>query len=151
MSTSRHRAATVVLGVVGVGALALTPLNAFGVSHARADQAVPVSMKEYAFASPLLKPAVFGKASVLKGGETTFTFKNVGKFAHDFTISSTSKGGTKFSSGTIAPGKSKTVTVTLKPGSYLAVCSQFNGFHIASGMIRAFSVGKINDKGTWVP
>ena len=151
MGTSRRRAATVALGVIGVGAVALAPLDAFGSSHTRAEQAVPVSLKEYAITSPLLKPAVFGKASALTGGQTTFTFKNAGKFPHDFTISSTSKGGTKFSSGTIAPGKTKTITVNLKPGSYLAVCAQFNGFHIASGMVRGFSVGKISDKGVWGP
>lgn len=146
----RRGAAAVSLGVLAVGAAMLGPLDAFGSSSARAEQTASVTLKEYAITSPLLKPAVFGKASPLAPGATTFTFTNKGKFPHDFTIGSTSPGGTKFKSGTIEPGKSKTITVTLKPGSYLAVCSQFNGFHIASGMIRAFSVGKISNKGQWV-
>ena len=35
-------------------------------------------------------------------------------------------------------------------GAYLAVCTQFNGFHYASGMVKAFTVGEINQKGKWV-
>ena len=151
MVASRRREVVAVgLGALGVGAAMLGPLDAFGSGSARAAQTASVTLKEYTITSPLLKPAVFGKESPLAAGQTTFTFTNKGKFPHDFTIGSTSPGGTKFKSGTIAPGKSKTITVTLKPGSYLAVCSQFNGFHIASGMIRGFSVGKINNKGQWV-
>src|SRR6266508_6214301 len=128
-------AATLTLAV----AVAL-PLAASGASdHRTGAQAVSVTLKEYKFVSTKLEKAVFGKRSILKPGSTTFTFTNAGEFPHDFTIVLASPGATKFSSGMVAPGESKTMTVDLKPGAYLAACTQFNGFHWASGMVRAFS------------
>jgi plastocyanin len=133
-----------------VGALAVIP----GVSAGSAGRAVAakqtakVTLKEYSISGPLLKPAVFGKASALKPGSTTFAFANTGKFAHNFTIVRTSAGATKFKSKTLQKGDSQTLTVNLKPGSYLAVCTVFNGFHEAAGMVKVFSVGKFNN-GKW--
>jgi len=113
------------------------------------QQRVSVKLSEYAILSSSLKPAVFGKASLLKPGQTTFTIKNTGKFPHNFTIIHTSPGGTKFKTSDIAPGKSVTLTVNLKPGSYIAACTVFNGFHTAAGMVKSFSVGTIDAKGNW--
>jgi len=115
------------------------------------EQTVSVTLKEYTFVSPQLRKPTFGKPSNLKAGPTTFTFKNAGKFSHDFTIAVATAGAPKFSSGMIKPGKSKTMTVNLKPGAYLALCMEFNGFHWASGMVKPFTVGQINQKGKWVP
>jgi uncharacterized cupredoxin-like copper-binding protein len=132
------------------GAVALVPTlsaGAAGRAHA-AQQTSSVTLKEFSIRGALLKPAVFGKASALKAGRTTFKFTNAGKFAHNFTIVRTSPGATKFHSATIAPGKSQTLTVNLKPGSYVAVCTLFNGFHQAAGMVKAFGVGKFNN-GKW--
>ena len=113
------------------------------------QQSVSVILREYAILSPSLKPAVFGKESPLKPGRTTFTIKNAGKFPHNFTIINTSPGGTKFKTPDIAPGKSAKLTVNLKPGSYIAICTVFNGFHAAAGMVKSFSVGTIDEKGNW--
>ena len=139
-----------VLAAALAGVVTLVPaVPAGSTGRARAaKQAVSVTLKEYSISAALLKPAVFGKASALKPGSTTFSFANKGKFAHNFTIVRTSAGATKFHSTTLAKGKSQKLTVNLKPGSYLAVCTLFNGFHEAAGMVKAFSVGTFNN-GKW--
>jgi uncharacterized cupredoxin-like copper-binding protein len=138
-------------GIVGgacVAGLALAlPLAA--PAAPRAGQDATVTMKDFRFDSSKLKPAQFGKESPLAPGQTTFTFKNTGKNPHNFVIIRTVQ-GTKFSGPTVEPGKSATLSVNLKPGSYVAICAVFNGFHAASGMVKAFSVGKIDEKGKWV-
>ena len=136
-----------VLGLVLAAAAALAvPLSAPG---GQGQPAVTVTLRDFSFASPALRPAVFGKPSPLKAGRTTFTIRNAGKNPHNFTIISTSPGGTRFKSPDVAPGKSATMTVNLKPGAYLAGCTIFNGFHIASGMVKGFSVGTIDQNGKW--
>lgn len=52
-----------------------------------------------------------------KAGKFTFEVKNAGKIPHDLAI----KGGPK--TELIQPGKSATLTVTLKPGKYHLYCS----------------------------
>src|SRR3954447_1167921 len=108
-----------VLAAALAGAVAIVPMSAGGAAGraTAAKQTAKVTLKEYSLSSTLLKPAVFGKASPLKAGRTTFTFRNTGKFAHNFTIVRTSPGATKFHSRSIAPGKSQTLAVNLKPGS----------------------------------
>jgi plastocyanin len=136
--------------VVAVGVAA--PLSALAAGGKARAQTASVKITDFKFASAQLKPAPFGKESILKPGPTTITFTNSGKFAHDFTIIRTSKGATKFTSGVIAVGKSKQMTVNLKPGAYLAACTQFNGEHFASGMVTVFTVGKIDGTtGAWGP
>ena len=115
------------------------------------QQNVAVQLREFAIKSAKLRPAAFGKASLLKPGQTTFTFRNVGQFAHNFVIARRSPGATRFRTRDIAAGKSATLRVNLKPGAYLAVCTVFNGLHYASGMVRPFSVGKQDQSGEWVP
>jgi len=139
-----------VLSVALAGAVAAVPMLSAGAAGrtSAAQQTAKVTLKEFSISGALLRPAVFGKASRLKAGTTTFTFKNAGKFAHNFTIVRRSAGATKFHSATIAPGKSQTLKVNLKPGSYLAVCTLFNGFHEAAGMVKAFSVGTFSN-GKW--
>jgi uncharacterized cupredoxin-like copper-binding protein len=139
-----------VLAAALAGAVAIVPMSSAGGAGraTAAQQTTKVTLKEFSISGTLLKPAVFGKASALKAGRTTFTFNNTGKFAHNFTIVRRSAGATKFHSATIAAGKSQTLSVSLKPGSYLAVCTLFNGFHEAAGMVKAFSVGKFTN-GKW--
>src|SRR3954451_22061384 len=139
-----------ILAAALAGAVAIVPTFAGGAAGraTAAKQTAKVTLKEFSLSGTLLKPAVFGKASPLKAGQTTFTFNNTGKFAHNFTVVRTSVGATRFRSKTIAPGKSQTLTVNLKPGSYVAVCTLFNGFHQAAGMVKAFSVGKFTN-GKW--
>jgi uncharacterized cupredoxin-like copper-binding protein len=143
------RRIVVVVAALAAAATTLPTLTAGAARRAtKADQTAAVTLKEFSISGKLLKPAVFGKASVLKPGKTKFTFKNAGKFAHNFTIVRTSPGATKFHSSTIAAGKSQTLSVNLKPGSYVAVCTLFNGFHQAAGMVKPFSVGTFNN-GKW--
>ena len=136
----------IVVAAALIGAVATVPMLSAGASGrtTQATQSAKVTLKEFSITGALLKPAAFGKASSLKAGKTTFTFKNAGKFGHNFTIIRTSKGAPKFHTATIAPGKSATLTVNLKPGSYVAECTLFNGFHAAAGMVKSFSVGKFN-------
>jgi plastocyanin len=138
------------LVAAALAAAVAVPFAASASHTQRAAQTVSVTMKEFMFVSPQLKKPTFGKHSNLEAGPTTFTFKNTGKFAHDFTIAWASPGATKFTSGMVQPGQSKTMTVNLKPGAYLAVCTQFNGFHLASGMTKTFTVGMLTSKGKWV-
>jgi len=144
----RKRVALTSILAVAVGVAVAVPLVAS--AGGRAAQTASVKLQEYAFVSSQLSKPVFGKPSKLAPGSTTFTFTNSGKFPHDFTVISASPGAPKFKTGTIAPGQTKTLTVNLKPGAYLAVCTQFNGFHYASGMVRSFAVGQITGKGKWV-
>ena len=107
---------------------------------------------EFRFYSSQLKVAPFGKPSVLAGGSTTFDFTNASgeKFAHNFTIVAASAGGSRFKSKTLQAGQSQQLTVNLKPGSYIAVCTFFNGGHWAEGMVKLFTVGTQDSKtGAW--
>jgi uncharacterized cupredoxin-like copper-binding protein len=107
---------------------------------------------EFRIYSAKLKSAQFGKASVLKGGSTTFNVKNASgeQFPHNMTVVAKSAGGTQFASKTLAAGASQTLTVNLKPGAYVLVCTVFNGAHWAEGMVKSFTVGTQDGKtGRW--
>lgn len=114
-------------------------------------QTVSVTLSEFKITSAKLRPAVFGRSGPLKPGRTTFTVRNAGTLPHNFVVISTSRGAPKFRTPMINPGSSARVTVDLKPGAYLAVCTVFNGLHYASGMVRGFAVGKQNQNGAWGP
>ena len=114
-------------------------------------QQVGVNLGEFTITGAKLRSAEFGKPSVRKPGQTAFTIRNKGQFPHNFTIIRTSKGGTKFATKDIAPGKSAKLTVDLKPGAYIAVCTVFNGFHYSQGMVRPFTVGTQAQDGSWGP
>ena len=104
---------------------------------------VDVSLKEYRF---------IGAPAKLAPGETEFYFANKGKFQHNFTVVYTSQGASKFRSQTLNAGKTQELKVDLKPGSYLVVCTVFNGYHASLGMVKRFTVGKIDFKtGKWGP
>jgi uncharacterized cupredoxin-like copper-binding protein len=109
------------LAVTGV---ALTPvaLAAAGPGAHAAKATVSVTAKEFKFT---LKP------TSAKHGSVSFNIKNAGKVDHDFKIA-----GKKTSK--IAKGKSATLTVNLKKGSYQYVCTLPG--HAASGMKGNFKV-----------
>jgi hypothetical protein len=138
------------LGLVGVAAVgaALLPGIAPG---GKSQQDVNVRLREFSITSAKLRPAAFGKPSVLTPGQTMFSFRNAGRVPHNFVITTTSPGATKFKTATIEPGASATLSVNLKPGAYLAVCTIFNGLHYAAGMVRPLSVGKQDQSGKWIP
>jgi uncharacterized cupredoxin-like copper-binding protein len=61
-------------------------------------------------------------------------------------------GGKTFKSATIQPGKQQQKTVNLRPGAYVAICTVFNGGHLAQGMEREFTVGEFDqESGQWGP
>ena len=93
-------------------------------SHARHAQgaAVKVTATEFKFA---LSPAS------AKAGSVTFTLVNKGHISHDFAIA-----GKK--TPVIGPGKTATLTVTLKAGKYPYKCTVPG--HAAAGMKGTFTV-----------
>ena len=127
---------------------------------AGADQTVTVKMGtkkendagEFRFYSPKLKAAAFGKPSILKPGPTTFNFVNRGNFPHNWVIVERTVGastGLDFATP-LDPGAKGSVTIDLRPGAYIAVCTVFGGFHYLNGMVKAFSVGTLNgETGAW--
>ena len=77
----------------------------------------------------------------LKAGKVKFTFRNTSTgIKHNFTVVKTFGAAKAFTSHTIAGGKSRTATITLGKGTYVALCTVFNGGHAAHGMLVAFQV-----------
>ena len=129
VTTATVAVAFVIVGTASAGPAANGPVN--------------VAFREFKFV---------GVPKNLPPGSTTFSFTNRGQFPHNFTILYVSKGGSKFKTKTLDAGLTQDLTVNLKPGSYIAVCTIFNGYHISQGMVKPFSVGKINqDTGQWEP
>jgi uncharacterized cupredoxin-like copper-binding protein len=58
--------------------------------------------------------------TTLKAGKYTFEVKNEGKVPHDLVVKGA---GVQKGTPTIAPGKSESLTVELKPGTYEIYCS----------------------------
>jgi uncharacterized cupredoxin-like copper-binding protein len=76
-----------------------------------AATSVPVSETEFKIALP---------KSTLAAGSYSFEVKNDGKIEHDFVVKGN---GVDEQTPTIAPGKSATLNVDLKPGTYDVYCS----------------------------
>jgi hypothetical protein len=78
----------------------------------------------------------------LSAGTVKFTFRNTssGPIQHNFTVVRTFGQARRFASPTVAAGKSATRSVNLRPGTYVALCTVFNGGHAANGMLVAFQV-----------
>jgi hypothetical protein len=83
-----------------------------------------------------------GVPKTLKAGRVRFTFRNTssGPIRHNFTVVKTFGGARPFTSHTVAAGKSRSATVNLRKGTYIALCTIFNGLHAAHGMLVAFQV-----------
>ena len=122
--------AAVSLVLAGAALAALTAHSAARVAR------VAVTEKEYSIA---LKP------SSLKAGKTTFVVSNKGKLTHALDISG---GGLKATVKVpkIAPGKSRSVTVTLAGGK-LSLWCPIPG-HAALGMKRSLTVAGGSSGGT---
>ena len=80
-----------------------------GEKAAAAAKRVAVQEKEFAITLP---------SATLPAGRYAFTVKNVGKIQHDLAVQ-----GSASKTALISPGKSTTLTVTLKPGTYTLYCS----------------------------
>src|SRR6266536_1630956 len=105
---------TLALGVALAALVAAAPIAAR--PYSSAVTTVKVTMKEFKFA--------LSKTSV-KHGTVTFTLVNKGNLPHDFAIA-----GKK--SKLIKPGKTGTLTVTLKAGKLAYKCTVAG--HAAAGM-----------------
>jgi uncharacterized cupredoxin-like copper-binding protein len=82
-----------------------------------------------------------GVPTNLKAGKVKFTFRNTSTgIKHNFTVVKTFGGAKPFTSHTVQGGKSRTATITLRKGTYVALCTVFNGGHAAHGMLVAFQV-----------
>jgi len=60
------------------------------------------------------------QATTLKAGKYTFEVKNDGKIPHDLVVKGA---GVQKATSLLSPGKSESLTVVLKPGSYDFYCS----------------------------
>jgi uncharacterized cupredoxin-like copper-binding protein len=104
-------------GVVSVGLAALPAVTGANAPTAQAA-ATTVSVKATEFHFALSKTAV-------RHGKVTFKIRNAGHLKHDFKIA-----GKK--SKMLNPGRSTSLTVTLKKGRYAYICTVTG--HAAAGM-----------------
>jgi plastocyanin len=85
-----------------------------------------------------------GVPKTVKAGSVRFTFRNSSTqpsgVQHNFTVIRTFGQARPFKSQTLASGKSQNLTVNLRPGVYVAICTVGNGFHAANRMLAAFTV-----------
>jgi uncharacterized cupredoxin-like copper-binding protein len=84
-----------------------------------------------------------GVARSMRSGRVTFRFRNTSAapIQHNFTVVRTFGQARAFRSGNVAPGATKTLTVSnLRPGVYIALCTVFNGLHAQNGMLLSFQV-----------
>jgi iron uptake system component EfeO len=135
----KHRA--VLAGVVAVLVAGVLASGALGGTRQGSTGKVSITLKEF---------SIGAKSSKLQAGKTTFSVKNSGAFPHNFTIVAATPGDPKPKSKTLQKGQSDTVTATLKPGAYLAICTVGNGFHFSKGMVKSFTVGTFDPStGKW--
>jgi uncharacterized cupredoxin-like copper-binding protein len=128
---------TVLAVVAALAIVVVVAVVAIAQSGGSSPHKVAISLKEFTIGAP---------SSKLQSGETSFVVSNDGQFPHDFTIITATPGNPKPKTKKLQKGQSETVSATLKPGAYLAICTQGGGFHYANGMVRSFTVGTFNTK-----
>jgi uncharacterized cupredoxin-like copper-binding protein len=120
--TIRSVSAVAVLAIAG---LALVPLAGARADRQAHSTATTVQVKGGEFFFKL------STKSVATPRKVTFVFKNTGHILHDFKISSKKTPLT-------GPGKTATISVTLKKGKYTYLCTVPG--HAAAGMKGVFTV-----------
>jgi uncharacterized cupredoxin-like copper-binding protein len=118
----RHLLVVAAAGVIAAGSSAALAAGEHSPSAHTAAASVTVSGKEFKFTL---------STKSAKAGKITFRFTNKGKLKHDFKID-----GSKTS--LLKAGKSQSITVTLKKGSYSFLCTVKG--HAAAGMKGTFKV-----------
>lgn len=140
--------------VVGIAAFAAGCGNSTSASTnkpAAPSSAAPAAAAAAAIQGTLDEWSVGVSESKAKAGKVTFNVKNAGKTTHEFVVLRTSEQADKLGTGNrvsesgnvgetgdIAPGKSKSVTLDLKPGHYSLVCNLPG--HYKLGMRTDFTV-----------
>lgn len=131
----RRAAAVLALAVVLVVAYAVSAVG----RPSQSSRTVRVAMS----GSPNSGFKFTGVPRSINSGRVTFRFRNTSAspIQHNFTVVRTFGRARAFRSGNVAPGATKTLTVSnLRPGVYVAICTVFNGQHALNGMISAFQV-----------
>jgi plastocyanin len=133
MKSRNGRIGTVlVASVLAATALAGGALAAIAAHSSATVTKIPVTEKNYRL---VLKKHSFGT------GKVTFVVHNTSSTAHQFKISG--KGLSKQIPGLINPGATKTLTVTLKKGTYTLSCP----LHLALGMKTTIKAGGTSGAG----
>jgi len=122
-------------------AVGLSAVLAGGLATTAGGQgnSVTIRMDEFRFQGPAQLPE----------GRTRITLRNVGEFPHNLTVIDTYGRARRFASRTLEGGQRQRLTVRLRPGVYVAICTVFNGRHVANGMEKTFTVGEQDDDGNW--
>jgi uncharacterized cupredoxin-like copper-binding protein len=127
MKSRNGRIGTVaVAAVLAATALAGGALAAIAAHRSATTTQIQVTEKSYRI---VLKKHSFAK------GKVTFVVKNASQTVHEFKISG--PGLSKTIPGTINPGATKKLTVTLKKGTYTLSCP----LHVALGMKTSIKAG----------
>jgi uncharacterized cupredoxin-like copper-binding protein len=113
------------LAALAIAGLALVPLAGAHTDRQARSTATTVQVKGGEFFFKL------STKSVATPRKVTFVFKNAGHILHDFKISSKK-------TPLIGPGKTATISVTLKKGKYTYLCTVPG--HAAAGMKGVFTV-----------
>jgi len=113
------------LAALAIAGLALVPLAGAHADRQARSTATTVQVKGGEFFFKL------SMKSVATPRKVTFVFKNTGHILHDFKISSKK-------TPLIGPGKTATISVTLKKGKYTYLCTVPG--HAAAGMKGVFTV-----------
>jgi uncharacterized cupredoxin-like copper-binding protein len=104
---NRHSIVLTCIGLVAAVAVVIAPIATAGKRAARRPPTVAVSGKEYSFTPSSIS---------VSHGAVTFRFTNRGKIGHDLNVD-----GKK--TPVINPGKTATITVSLKKGTYTFICT----------------------------
>jgi uncharacterized cupredoxin-like copper-binding protein len=106
-AVNRHPIVLTCIGLVATTAAVLTPIVNAGQRAGRRAATVAVSGKEYGFTPSSIS---------VNHGVVTFRFTNRGRIGHDLNVDGKT-------TPIINPGKTATITVSLKKGTYTFICT----------------------------
>jgi uncharacterized cupredoxin-like copper-binding protein len=106
-AVKRRSIVPICVGLAAATAALLTPIAIAGKPAARSAKTVAVSGKEYRFTPSSIS---------VSHGAVTFRFTNRGKIGHDLNVDGKT-------TPVINPGKTASITVSLKKGTYRFICT----------------------------